>query len=151
MSLFATKYYLSFLSERRHVYNFKNDEGFLKFKAITSANGRFSNIFNNENGLSFAKQIKIWQKRLKVAVKSCFLKVRIRVKKNKSCHIFKRRKRAIKRKEDGSKQKAEHDLEEEEARLNFLKVKSNLEELENPLNGRQTNIWNIKKKFFPKK
>ena len=73
-----TKFSLTFHGlkpERRHIYNFKNEEGFLKFKSLTAANGRFSNIFNNKNGLSFAKQIKIWQKRLKIAIKSCFLKV----------------------------------------------------------------------------
>ena len=45
-----TKFSLTFHGlkpERRHIYNFKNEEGFLKFKSLTAANGRFSNIFNN--------------------------------------------------------------------------------------------------------
>ena len=66
--------------ERRLIFNYKNIEGLHKFRQLTENKGRFSNIF--KSNLSFNKQIKLWNYRLKLAIKSCFKKVRLGKKGN---------------------------------------------------------------------
>ena len=135
--------------ERRLIFNFKNEEGLIKFKEITSRKGSFSYIFNYQ--LSFKKQIKVWNMRLKTAVNECFQKVRLRNNiKKYSCKKFQKRKKAILTKSDKLRFHAENELSEEVAMENLYKLKSNITQLNNKTNGNHGNIWKIKNKFIPK-
>ena len=62
--------------ERREIFNFKEKEGQLKFKTITSETNDFSACF--ENDLSLQQQIKLWQETLKAHCQKAFKKIRIR-------------------------------------------------------------------------
>ena len=134
--------------ERRTVYNFKNQEGLSKFRALTSIKGSFSNFFNLK--LTFKKQIKLWKQKLKFTVEKCFRKVRLRKTKKYKCKIFSKRKSAISNENADQKNEAELDLKKEEAENNLKRIQSNIDQLNNKCNGKQNNIWKIKKKFFPK-
>ena len=97
--------------QRRVIYNYKNVEGFKKFKFDTSKKGKFSNIFNNN--LSFGKQIKLWHKKFKFTLKNCFSKVRLKTNKVKKCKKFTKRKKAIMNKKSILRQQAEEELQQE--------------------------------------
>ena len=135
--------------ERTTIFNFKHPEGMKKFKQQTTNTNAFTNCFKEK--LPVNLQIQHWHKQLKKSVKICFPKVRVKnnKRKNKHCHKFTARKRAIQSKSGVDIQNSEQQLVEEQEYLNRKKIKQNMAILLNSTN-RQKSIWKIKKIFFPK-
>ena len=65
--------------ERKEIYDFKNEEGHLRFKKVTSETDEFSKCFENDSPL--IEQIDDWQNVLKSSFKKSFRKIRIKKKK----------------------------------------------------------------------
>ena len=117
------------------------------FKNVTSSTNKFSDcFFKNE---PFSQQVKKWSKLLNGAIRKCFEKLRVRKKQPKICKTFKRRKNAIQSNDIKEKQKCENEFSREQAEINFRKIKSNMSNL-TLSNNKQTSLWKIKNKFFPK-
>ena len=134
--------------ERREIFDYKNQEGMKKFKVLTAVKGKFSNLFNNE--LNFTKQMKLWRKKLNFTIKMCFKKVRLRKNNKIKCKLFSKRKNAISTRNFKIKHQAETELQREEAEHNLNIIKSNIDQLNDKSKGKQNNIWQLKKNFFPK-
>ena len=134
-------------TDRRIIYNYRNQNSFEQFKRITSNTNKFTNCFMTNE--PFSKQEKIWTKLLNGAIRKSFDRIRVKKRQPISCEKFKRRKNAIKFKNIKEKAVCEDELSREQAFRNYNKIKSNLSSLNNSKNT-QTSIWKIKNKFFPK-
>ena len=65
--------------------------------------------------------------------------------------LFVKRRTAIDKKKKKEKESIEEELRIEDAIKNMKKIKKNLNEINHNPNSKQTGIWKVKTKFFPKK
>ena len=134
--------------DRRLIFQFKDQNALDIFKKRTTLTRKLTNCFINKN-LPFEKQCKKWFKEMQHLINECFMKVRVRPKKLKSCTIFKKRKMAIKNGQKRDQFEYESQLKKEQAQLNMNRIQSNLSKLEES-GSKQHNIWKVKNKFHPK-
>ena len=144
-------------AERVELFNFKNKECQDVFYELTNTTETFTGCF--KNNLPFEDQAKNWKSTLDSFFHQAFRKVRISQKKIKETEISKLIEKRSKIKYRMSKNNEEVDVELEEiehkianecAKENRDKVIENLQEFGGNQGSVNTNMWNMKKRIFPK-
>ena len=147
--------YFEARSERVELFNFKNTECQEVFTNLTNQTKKLIECFSNEN--SFQSQSKAWFKTLGSCFQQSFKKIRVtegRVKDNPIPQMLRNRKE-IKLKMKNGEEDLEEVLEKLEKENGRASEDKNKEVIMNNFkslaqNQDSVNMWNLKKKFFPK-
>ena len=145
-------------SERRELFNFKNEECQQTFFNLTNQTNKFTECF--QDGNPFEKQATNWWKILNDFFHQSFRKVRISEKKIEETMVDKlmRERKELKKRIDQNDEDLEDKLNEVEksigdlcAEENMQKVMESFGEISENKDALNINgMWNVKKRIFPK-
>ena len=142
-----------YIPERKLVYNYRDVEAMKKFRMVTTNDDSLIKCFETNESLEM--QSKKWLKSLNNILQKSFRKIRLnkpkKIQNDEMSICFNKRKKAILSKQHKIQDEAENEIKQTEAERNIYKIRNNLKEVENNPNSKQTGIWKLKNKFFPKK
>ena len=144
--------------ERNEIYNFKEKEGQIKFKQITSNTSEFTDCFKNEKPL--LEQVENWENVLKTACKKAFKKIRIKSRqrmpqKGEVNNLINERNKLINKSDEPDNRKRIETIDEliskVEAEENRNKIVNQFKHLNDSSENVNINqVWKQLKKLWPK-